>query len=181
LNQPHLLGSDPTTAPPPAPESIETNILSTLFVAFPLAAQMFQFHNLVIKAAGLPYEINDGNDEEDKKKLGAAANVVFQYSAELPNTYAISCALDALYSSEFNMKSVATSDLDLLRVTMDELWSLVIEDPIDEVDKDVLIGGMGVIDDFSKTEGTRRFLMVHDLKLRAWSNVCFGIPEGPFS
>jgi hypothetical protein len=51
------------------------------------------------------------------------------------------------------MKSVSKSDLDLLRATMDELLSIDIEDPIDEADIDILIGGMEVIDDYFKTGG----------------------------
>ncbi len=42
------------------------------------------------------------------------------------------------------MKSVSYSDLDLLRATMDEAT-------IGEDDKDVLIGGMEVIEDHFKT------------------------------
>jgi hypothetical protein len=53
------------------------------------------------------------------------------------------------------MNSVSNSDLDLLRATMDKLLLLTMdEDTIDEVDKDVPIGGMDINDDHFKTEGT---------------------------
>ena len=48
------------------------------------------------------------------------------------------------------MKSVSNSDLDLLRATMEELLSIDIEDPIDEVDVDILIEGEEVVDDYFK-------------------------------
>jgi hypothetical protein len=144
FNLPHLLDALP---PPPAvPESIEEKICALNVVAFPLAAAMFQFHDFVIRAAGLPYDM-DPSDEETKKKIGAASNVVYEHSGELPNTYDISCALDALHRSGMNVNSVSNSDLDLLRTTMDELLSI---DGVDEDDMNALIGGMGVIDDHFK-------------------------------
>jgi hypothetical protein len=59
---------------------------SNLVVAFPMVAQKFQFHNLVMKPAGLPCDVAFDDDEEDKKKLGAASNVVFKHCHELLNT-----------------------------------------------------------------------------------------------
>jgi hypothetical protein len=160
-NQGHVIEIVPDSIPPPAPESISKMICATEVVAFPLAAQMFQFHDFVIKAAGLPYDIDSCDDnEEDKKKIGTASNVVFECSGEFANTYDISCALDALHMSEFNMKSVSTSDLDLLRTTMDELLSS--EDTIDEADKDVLMGGMKVIDNHFKGVSTHPMVEVPD-------------------
>ena len=144
--QPHLLGAHPP--PPAAPESIERRIRASIVVAFPLAVAMFQFHDFVIKAAELPCHM-DTSDEENKKKVGAPFNVVYEYSGKLPNTYDISFALDALHRSGMNVKSVADYDLDLLRTAMDELLSI---DEVDHDDKDVLIGGMGVIDDHFKGE-----------------------------
>jgi hypothetical protein len=152
LRHTHLLEPVPGIDVPPAPESIITFVRGTTVLVFPVATRKFQFHDFIMRAAGLPCDTDFSDDEEDKKKLGAASNVVFEYSGELPNTYNISCALDALHTSDFNMKSVSNSDLDLLRATMEEL--LEIEDTIDELEKEVLIGGMGVIDVHFKTEVT---------------------------
>ena len=74
-------------------------------VAFPLAAAKFILHDFVSKATGLPFD-GDFGDDEDLKTLGAAANLVFEHSGELPNTYQVTEALDALASSEFIMKDI---------------------------------------------------------------------------
>ena len=120
-------------------------------------AQKFQFHDLVMKAAGLPWDMGSGgsnDDDHDKKKLGVASNVVFEHCIVLSNTYDILCALEALSASEFNIKSVSTSDFDLLHSAMDDLRST--DDTIDETESKILLDGMGVIEKLlrSRSGGT---------------------------
>jgi len=126
---------------------------SQIVVTFPVVAQKFHFHDLVMKAAGLPWDVDSGggddDDNQDKKKLGVASNVVFEYSDVLPNTYAILYALEALSTSEFNGKSVSTFDFDLLHSAMDDLQST--DDVIDETESEILIAGMGVIEKLLRT------------------------------
>jgi hypothetical protein len=83
---PHLIESEPGIHEPPAPECINTFIRGKKVVAFPVAARKFQFHDFVMRASVLPCDTDFGDDEEDKKKLGATSNVVFEYSGELSNT-----------------------------------------------------------------------------------------------
>ena len=86
-----------------------------------------------------------------KKKLGAASNVVFDYSNALPNTYDILNALDVLRESDFKMQYVPFDDCVLLRETMDDLSST--EDIIEEHEVEVLVGGMAFIDKHLKSLG----------------------------
>ena len=95
-----------------------------------MAAKKFQFHDLVMKSSGPQWDMafgdEDENDDEsqDKKKLGGACDLVFQYSNELANTHDILCTLEVLQKSKFNTKVVPTTDFELFQSTMRELLDL---------------------------------------------------------
>jgi hypothetical protein len=56
LNKPHLIEEDPESPCPVAPEALRKDICGKRYVAFPLvAAKKFQFHDLVMQAAGRPW------------------------------------------------------------------------------------------------------------------------------
>lgn len=155
LSMPNLWEPDPNVSQPDPPEAFLTLLPgggSAPFAAFPVVAQKFQFHDLVMKASAKPWDptVHD-NDDEDQKKVGAASNVVFDYSNMLPTTYDILNALNVLRESDFKMKSVPLSECVILHETMDDLLST--EDVIEEHEVEVLVGGMAVIDKHLKSLG----------------------------
>lgn len=146
---------DPNVSQPDPPEAFLTSLfrMGSLVVAFPVAAQKFQFHDLVMKASARPWDltVNEDDYDDDQKKLGAASNVLFDYSNELSDTYDILNALNVLRESDFKMKAVPLSECALLHEMMDNLSST--EDIIEEREVEILVGGMAVIDKHLKSLG----------------------------
>jgi len=138
-------------------QSVLGGWFATQVCAFPTAAKEFRLHDIILKAAGLPSDGVDFRDaDEDKKKLGAASDMVFEHSGELPNTYQVSEALDVLSSGEFNIKSVSAFVLNILHGAMDELSSVV--DTIGPNEQSILVDGLEVIGNHfkSSSKGTAR-------------------------
>lgn len=74
-----------------------------------------------MKASGLPSDIDFDKDDATKKRVAGAADLVFEHSVELPNTYQISEALDELSLSKFNLKAVTSSTLDIIQMAIQEI------------------------------------------------------------
>jgi hypothetical protein len=111
----YVLGPKPGYPVPPAPEALWRQIGSPKYsLTFPMAAKKFKFHDFIMKASGLPCDMksvggdSEDEDNQDKKALGAASNIVFEYCIELSNTHGILEAPDALHKNEFKLKSVST-------------------------------------------------------------------------
>lgn len=120
-------------------------------LVFPLAAQKFEFHDFIMKASALPWDMKfldgDSNDDDedpdktpDKKVLGEASNTVFKHCGVLYNTHDALTALDVLHKNEFNWKLAPLFCFEVLRSAIDELLSAD-ENTIEEREKETLIEG----------------------------------------
>jgi len=170
--KPDIMELKPRTVAPPAPECIKIQPGPKTLLAFPVMAKQFQLHDFLMKAAGLPFDIGSGGGDDKKKKtgvaslpsdidsgggdggddkkklekLGVASNLVFEHSGNLPNTYGISCALDDLCMSGFDLEKLSTFSLHVLHTTMGELLSTS-EGVIDDDEERVLGEGIEFIDE----------------------------------
>ena len=152
--KPNIMELKPDINAPPAPECIKIMSGGKVLLAFPVMAQQFQLHDFLMKAASLPFDIGsgggDGGSDDEKKQLGVASNVVFEHSSDLPNTYDVSCALDDLCTSGFDLEKLSTFSLYFLHTTMGELLSAN-EGTIDDDEEGVLGESMEIIDKQSRS------------------------------